>query len=273
LSKNNYLDSDVNPLQLVSKMKNFTGAEIEGLIRSASSRAIARVISNNSQHQHKPHIQMADFIKAFDDIKPMFGGCSQQIIDMTRTNFVVWSPQIKHNISQINEHITNVSPGHSSSIVIDGPSYIGKTFMVGHLIKKLDPDYARIIDPSTLVGKNDTSIQQIFSNALNSKYSIIFIDNFERLIEWCPLGNNFNNQVMQTLMTLMRQTITTSCKLIVIVTCYNYQLLKTLGIDHLFTLHLTMPHMIQPNEAKLFKVEISQEVDIATILRQIPKSS
>ena len=42
--ENNKLDEDVDILELARKTRNFSGAELEGLVRSATSTAMNRII-------------------------------------------------------------------------------------------------------------------------------------------------------------------------------------------------------------------------------------
>ena len=113
------------------------------------------------------------------------------------------------------------------------------------MIKDLNPNYARIISPTSLIGKTDLEkihlIYETFDNAGKSEFSVILIDNLERLIEWCPIGSLLNNQILQTLLTMIRRQIKSVCKSAVIMTCYDFGLLKKLEIDTLFDLPCYLP--------------------------------
>lgn len=233
MKEKGYLDSDIKLDELAIKTKNFTGAEIEGLVKCASSYAIARVVNVDGNQQtsgasikstsstgtvpefgldilekalnkklttSKPIITMDDFTRAFDDIKPMFGNISNDIMEITKNPMIFWSSIIRDTFGHLIESINELHYGHSLSIVIEGQPYIGKTFMACHLIKQLHPSYARIISPLTLIGKQETEkshyIHQIFDCSDKSEFSIIIIDMFERLIEWCSMGSLLNNQIL-----------------------------------------------------------------------------
>lgn len=273
MKKNGYLDNNVDLKLLANKTQNFTGAEIEGLVKSASSYAITRTINDKLQSTTKPLIVMDDFVKAFEDIKPMFGDISPEIIKMCEKPLICWSNDIKSILDHIKTHIDNMSNGNSLSIVMDGLPYTGKTFISAHIIKQLNPNFARIINPISLISKSDIEkshiIHQIFNNSDKSEFSIIIVDMFERLIDWCPIGNLLNNQILQTILTLLRKSIPANRKSIVIVTCYDYNLLKKLEIDNLFDIHVTLPHIVEPSAAKLFNYQTDQNTELSTILHNL----
>ena len=264
-----YIDSSVNFDLLSEKTKNFTGAEIEGLVKSASSYAIDR--SLHDQKQTKPCVTMDDFTHAFTEITPMFGRISNEIMESAKKPLIFWSEDQKHLYQNILDHVGHLNLGHSTLIVMDGPSYIGKTFTSAHLIKDLNPNYARIVSPTALIGKSDLEkihlIHEIFDNASKSEFSVILIDTFERLIEWCPIGSLLNNQILQTLLTMMRRQIKLTCKSAVIMTCYDFDLLKKLEIDGLFDLHVTFPHLVDAEAAKLFSYQTTDpKTELSVIL-------
>lgn len=47
------------------------------------------------------------------------------------------------------------------------------------------------------------SIDKVFRDAYKSKTSLIIIDNIERIVEYVQTGPDFNNTVLQALITLM----------------------------------------------------------------------
>ena len=145
--------------------------------------------------------------------------------------------------------------------------------MASHLVKSLHPSYARIVNPTALIGKHDVEkchmIHQIFDNSDKAEFSVIIIDTFERLIEWCPIGSMLNNQILQVILTLMRKSIKSNSKLVMITTCYDYNLLKKLEVDNLFDLHFNIPHTIDPGSAKLFGYETTQPVELSVVLHHL----
>jgi vesicle-fusing ATPase len=276
MKSNRYLDKAVDINELAIRTKNFTGAEIEGLVKCASSYAITRTIDTEQlKMTTNPTVMMGDFIKAFNEIKPMFGNISTQITEITGNEMIFWHPEIIRQYRSIIDRAQKLTSGHSLSIVIDGQPYSGKTFMSAHLVEQLCPSYARIIDPMSVIDKNEQekcrAIRQVYDNAEKSEFSMIILDTFERLIEWCPIGMTLNNQILQVILTLLRKNIKSNNKLVTLMTCYDAGLLKKLEVDNLFDLHFTMPHRIDAKSAKMFNYETQEEAEISVVLHQHSK--
>lgn len=60
-------------------------------------------------------------------------------------------------------------------------------------------------------------MDKVFRDAYKSSSSLIIIDNIERIVEYVQTGPDFNNNLMQTLLTLLsRIPPNPECKLLVI---------------------------------------------------------
>ena len=82
MSKNNLLSSDVDLDKLAEKTKNYTGAEIESVCRSANSyalfgydaqKSLVNQISNKPAAFEEKMVTMKDFLLALEEVKPSFG--------------------------------------------------------------------------------------------------------------------------------------------------------------------------------------------------------
>merc|ERR1719499_1306009 len=77
MQKAGYLDPSVSIPALAAQTKNFSGAELEGLIRSATSFALNRKVNvqdlNKTKDMGKVTVISDDFEEALLEIKPMFG--------------------------------------------------------------------------------------------------------------------------------------------------------------------------------------------------------
>ena len=79
LRENKLLDSGCKLDELAKLTKNFTGAEIQALVKSASSYSISRTTNilefakELIIDQKKLKVERQDFIKALGEVKPQFG--------------------------------------------------------------------------------------------------------------------------------------------------------------------------------------------------------
>src|SRR5690606_15832069 len=78
MRENNILDPDVDLAELALLTKNFSGAEIAGLVKSASSFAFTRhvkvgTMAGISEDVVNMKVNRADFYHALEEVQPAFG--------------------------------------------------------------------------------------------------------------------------------------------------------------------------------------------------------
>lgn len=78
--------------EISEKTKNFSGAEIEGLIKAATSYALTRCVDvkdlSKAPDEKKLIVQYDDFQRALDDVQPKFGSKTQELKALYRNGFV-----------------------------------------------------------------------------------------------------------------------------------------------------------------------------------------
>mmetsp|Transcript_25776 Transcript_25776/g.54490 ORF Transcript_25776/g.54490 Transcript_25776/m.54490 type:complete len:550 (-) Transcript_25776:756-2405(-) len=78
--------------EISDKTKNFSGAEIEGLVKAATSYALTRCVDVNDLSKAPDEknliVQFDDFQRALDDVAPKFGAKSQELKALYRNGFV-----------------------------------------------------------------------------------------------------------------------------------------------------------------------------------------
>lgn len=116
--------------------------------------------------------------------------------------------------------------GQLSSILLFGEPGSGKTSIAADFAKNSTFTYVKLISPEKFVGVSTNGkvngINKVFDDAYKSKSSLIVIDNIERLIEFVHAGPDFNNHVVQTLMTLIQKIPPNpDCRLLIVGTSSN----------------------------------------------------
>jgi vesicle-fusing ATPase len=241
--ENNYTDNSVNLKEIAGLSKNFTGAELEGVVKSATSYAISREISfdeskdkdGKKTKEIKPIVTHQDFIRALDDITPMFGKMDTEIDGYTKNNFIFWSPQILEVYNTINADINQLQNGNILSFALSGKPYIGKTSLACKLAKDSGIACIRLINAEKLLRYQNKAgyIASIFEQCSRADNSLIILDGFERLIEFTAIRSSFNNTTLQAIMVLINKQMQENKKMTVIITCNKYAVLEDLEIAEL----------------------------------------
>ncbi|CAM6067259.1 unnamed protein product [Sphagnum tenellum] len=86
---NEFFSADVDLKEFASKTKNFSGAELEGLVKSATSFALNRQVSaadlSREIVEDNIKVTMDDFMSALNEVKPAFGAAINTL-EMCRLN-------------------------------------------------------------------------------------------------------------------------------------------------------------------------------------------
>lgn len=95
------INPDVNLQELALKTKNFSGAELEGLVRAAQSTAMNRLIKAASKVEVDPEaiqkllVNHEDFLHALaNDVKPAFGTASEALETYLSRGIINWGTPV-----------------------------------------------------------------------------------------------------------------------------------------------------------------------------------
>ncbi|MGH0159877.1 UNVERIFIED_CONTAM: hypothetical protein FKN15_038446 [Acipenser sinensis] len=97
----NLLASDVDVAELAVETKNYSGAELEGLVRAAQSTAMNRHIKASTKVEvdmekaEKLQVKRSDFFASLDnDIKPAFGTHQEDYASYIRNGIIKWGDPV-----------------------------------------------------------------------------------------------------------------------------------------------------------------------------------
>ncbi len=233
-----HMDNTVNLNDIASNTKNFTGAEIESVVKTSVSYALSRELDPANLSQAKninPIVTKSDFERSLREIKPQFGTRSALIDIICSTPLELYSTQYEETYHDIKDKINALKPGNKLSICISGSNYIGKTKMVAHLAKESDYSCVKFINAESLINSfaKEMQLNDIIESGLKSQSCIFIMDSFEKLIEYSKLGNAYNNKILQMIYILLDKIIDPANKVIILVTSSNTSLCDTLDITKL----------------------------------------
>jgi vesicle-fusing ATPase len=269
--------------ELSERTKNFTGAELEGLVRDAASFALARNIdpANMKNVDEKAiKVEWSDFQAALSESKPQFGNKDETNLKAYFANGVMSYGAIFDELwSSLNKFVKQVATSNRTpllSVLLEGDVASGKTALAAKLATESNYPFIRMISPDSLIGSSESTkcqtLLKIFTDSYRSEKSIIFIDDIERLIEYSPVGPRYSNSVLQTLLILLRKIPPAPARLLVVATTSIVDLLKDLQLPQAFSVNVHITLLQKPAEYYAILKEYANlpEKDIVAISKAIP---
>jgi vesicle-fusing ATPase len=235
MNQNGFLDQKINLKEIAEITKNFTGAEIESVIKNAVSYSISKNLlqDNFIKDNINPKISQIELIKSVNEIKPQFGSISKEIEIITSLPFELYSNEYSQIYSNILYKINNISKGNILSILLQGDSYVGKTTLACQIAKNSGYNCIKYINSETLINYNYKEIQiyDIFEQGYKSDSFVLILDSIEKIIEYSKLGNIYNNKILQTIYTILSKIVNSNKSIIIILTSSNRHLMLNLELN------------------------------------------
>ncbi len=230
--KNGYT-SNLNLEEIAKLSINFTGAEIESIIKNAVSYSISREldVSNLANAKNiKPQITQEDLIRSFKEIKPLFGSLSNEIGIITSKEFELYSDNYKYVYDDITNIIKQNKKGKIVSFLIHGDFFVGKTTLACNIMKDSNISCIKFINSEKLVNSylKDQTIYEIFDSGHKSETLGIILDSVEKIIEYSKLGHQYNNKILQVIYTILDKVIENNKSVYIILTSSNSELMDIL---------------------------------------------
>ncbi|KAF0698751.1 Aste57867_10656 [Aphanomyces stellatus] len=244
-------------INLAQRTKNFSGAEIEGLVRAATAHALSRGTDGKTFHaaqNYIPQLTMADFDLALTEIKPKFGAPQDTLELFYRAGLHSYGQEFETVKSTLNALIHQVKTNENTplmSCLLHGEPGSGKTALAAACAVASEYPLVRMIKASDLIGRQEGAkcghIYTVFEEAYRSPLSMIILDDIERLLEYVALGPRFSNPVLQALMVLIKNPVPVlGRKLLVVGITSNYSDMKMLGLPSVFDVSLEVPLLSSP---------------------------
>ncbi|KAK6954932.1 hypothetical protein Daesc_002561 [Daldinia eschscholtzii] len=237
----NKLADDVSLEELAHLTKNYSGAEISGLVKAALSYAFTRhtKLGDVTGVQGNPQDVMltrADFMRALEDVKPAFGISEEELSGAAPYGVIDYSPHIQSILSTGLSFVQAVRTSEKSplfSVLVHGPHGAGKTALAAEIGLKSEFPFVKLIRPID-VGTNEGAkleyLRRAFSDAYKSALSIVILDSVEKIIDWNPIGPRFSNAVVQYLGAVLETRPPKNRRLLIIATTSQRSMLDQHGV-------------------------------------------
>ncbi|ETI25498.1 hypothetical protein G647_02271 [Cladophialophora carrionii CBS 160.54] len=237
---NHVLDPDVDVTDLAHRTKNFSGAEIAGLVKSATSFAFSRHIkvgtmAGITDDVADMKVKQQDFENALEEVKPAFGVSEEELTYCLRGGVIHFSQYIKDVLEEGNLFVEQVRNPESTplfSVCLHGPPGCGKTALAAKIAIDSGYPFIKLISNKDTLEMSESQkigyLSKVFMDAYKSPMSCVVLDDIEEYTEWTPIGPRFSNPILKSLVALLRKAPPPGRSLLIIVTATERSVLQQL---------------------------------------------
>ncbi|AMD18709.1 HBL193Cp [Eremothecium sinecaudum] len=269
MRENKMLASDVDLRELAALTKNFSGAEIEGLVKSASSFAINKTVNigegktrMNEKEIANMRVTRQDFLNALEEVTPAFGISEEDLKTCVEGGIIHYSPRVEQILKHGSRYIRQVKDSDKSrlvSLLVHGPAGSGKTALAAAIALDSGFPFIRMISPEEIAGLSEAAkiayIDNTFRDAYKSPLNILVIDSIETLVDWVPIGPRFSNNILQVLKVYLKRKPPSDRRLLLISTTSAYSVLQQMDILSCFDNEIAVPNLSSLDEFNQVMVE------------------
>nr|XP_046224807.1 vesicle-fusing ATPase isoform X2 [Oncorhynchus gorbuscha] len=253
----NLLGSDVDVSELAAETKNYSGAELEGLVRAAQSTAMNRHIKASAtvevdlEKAVNLQVHRDDFLASLDnDIKPAFGTNSEDYASYIMNGIIKWGDPVTAVLDDgelLVQQTKNSDRTPLVSVLLEGPPNSGKTALAAKIAEESQFPFIKICSPDKMIGHSEIAkcqaIKKIFDDAYKSQLSCVVVDDIERLLDYVPIGPRFSNLVLQALLVLLKKPPPKGRKLLIIGTTSRKDVLQEMEMLDAFSTTIHIPNI------------------------------
>jgi vesicle-fusing ATPase len=152
MKENSFLGTDINLQELAARTKNYSGAELEGVVKSATSYALNRQLSMDDLtkpvEEENIKITMEDFLHAIYEVQPAFGASTDDLERCRLNGMVDCGHRHNHIYKRAMLLVEQVKVSTRSPLVtclLEGPSGSGKTALAATIGIDSDFPYVKIV--------------------------------------------------------------------------------------------------------------------------------
>jgi len=257
------LDSLVNLDDVATKTVNYSGAELEGVVRNASTFALTRhmssiedqEITSSSSNPTTIKITVDDFDRALREVKPLFGpALDEQIQIQPVVGYGERYDTLWDNSCSFVKQLKQSNKTSRISLLLEGKEGSGKTSIAIKLARYTEFPFVKLLSAQPFEQATAQKINKAFDDAQKSDFSVIILDDLERLIQY--VGGRFSNLVLQTLLVRIKDTFAIAQqgkKLLILATTSNENILDELGLLGCFNAAINIPYLDKREALKVMK--------------------
>lgn len=191
---NGVMEHDVDLLELATLTKNFSGAELNGLVKSATSFAFSRhvkvgTMAGISDDIEDLRVNRTDFFSALEEVTPAFGVSKEELEQVVQNGIIHYDNVINEILRSGQLFVEQVRSSTRTplvSLLLHGPPGSGKTALAATIARSSDYPFMKLVSPDDMVGFSESqkvlAISKVFADSYKSPLSVIVVDSVERLL-------------------------------------------------------------------------------------------
>lgn len=264
MSENKFLSKDVDVSDLAKKTQNYSGAEIEGLVKSAVSFALTRHVNvadiTAEIDEDNIKVMKEDFDRAFSEVVPAFGAATETFERCRLNGMISYGSRFEKLLGTSSALVEQVRVSEKTpklACLLEGGVGCGKTALAATLAMNAEFPFMKIVSADSMIGHNEMSkvqtLAKVFDDAYKSNLSLLVLDDLERLLEYVSIGPRFSNVVLQALLVLIKRQPPKGKKLLVIGTTSNKIVLDDMGLTDAFDATVSVPSLTTDEATTVIK--------------------
>ena len=187
MAENSFLSREVDLYELAQRTKNFSGAEIEGLVKSAASFALNRQVDVNDLSkpidEENIKVTMEDFVAALEEVQPAFGATIETLDSYRLHGMVDFGARYQHLLSSCKTLVRQVELSESTPLItalLEGPPGTGKTALAATVAIESGFPFVKVVSAEAMVGFSEAAKCQQITKIFDDAYKVRFF--FRKLL-------------------------------------------------------------------------------------------
>ena len=197
--------------QLAEKTSNFTGAEIESIVKNTKTLVLRKYININALEDSMKaiptniHFELSDFEAALAEIQPMFGNKFYEIHSLLETQQQHYENiynLLTENRKTLGPNVLQPDSNQNKNIFIHGTNKCGKTTVVKNILNNYSCNYKYYLGGRDLLAENGIeTLNKIYN--LYTKNGLIILDDIEILLSIFP--GFYDKNVLRNLLIFLTE--------------------------------------------------------------------
>ncbi|GBE60834.1 N-ethylmaleimide-sensitive fusion protein [Babesia ovata] len=267
------LADDVDLDEICAMTNNYSGAELEGMVKCAVSYAIQRHVDGSDitkpKDMDKIIVTRADFLLALSEVRPAYGVDSSNLSVFMRHGIVPYGQKFHQVLETCKILAAQVQRSEKTpvlSVLLHGAVGSGKSALAAHVASITNFPFVKVVSPENYIGlsvgftrniygsivlqelSRVNAIYKAFDDAHKTPQSLIILDDIERLIDYSPIGPRFSNTILQCLLILIKKAPKHGRRIFVIGTTSEDAFMEMANVTQAFTVAAEVPMVTGPAE-------------------------